>query len=139
MILEDVLLVLKEYAEESEWKRTFSRNNSLVTLGRIMESENRDIIIITEKDEIAALSIVSCYYDFVEEKYGSVDIFYVRKKFRKKAFGRLLAAKTVNWFKLKECDKIFTSAMGKIGKDQEFINLLKKFGFKEFAVTMLRE
>lgn len=137
---EEIFSILKEYASETtEFKRTFDYEIAKENLLEILHSTNQVLLFKEENGKLQAIAILSCFHQFVKEKFGSIDIFYIRPEYRGKGIARDLLQSCLDWFKTRKCDKIVTFSLGKIGKDQLFINLLKKYGFREEATVLIKD
>lgn len=131
-----VVQLAEMFCEEAG--KTFNLQNHQETIRNIIFSGEGDVAVVYDNGIAAGFAIVAFGAEHHVERYGYIMKFYIRKDCRGTHAARTLTREVTEWLDAHNCAESFVSSTAGIGEDQQFINLMKKFGFKESAVTLKR-
>lgn len=135
----DVLSMAKTFTEEAAYGFTYSESNSMNYLWAILNDPHSSLIVHYVDDKLAAAAIVQRDNSWHVEHFGYMSKFYVMPEFRKTNAARVVMQETVDWFDVNSCVYSFATVTGNIGQDPFFRNLLRKFGYEQQGMVMVRK
>lgn len=104
-------------------KKAFAKKNSFV-------------LVVEERKKLIGYSL-GVVYDFQNpKKIGHIDEFFITKAYRGKGFSSKLMKEVLNHFRLKGIKYV---SLEVFGKNENVINIYKKFGFEPFSVHMKKK
>lgn len=131
----DVITIIQEYTNEVP--RELSVKDDLIPdILSIYNSQHSDIILVYTDGVISGGAIVQQDTIFTNETNGYIYKFYIRKQFRGTTSARELLAEVMEWFIVRGCRSVYTTATAGFGSDKLFENLVAKVGFKTVGVCM---
>lgn len=136
--VDDVLVCIEEFIEESNYRLTYNRLNSIRYINNIMYDDSTTILTIYNNDTIVGFAIIGYSSSFYTERRGSIQKFYIRKQYRGTRAARKLIKGINGWFDL--CDVVDTTVSGiaNIGENKMFTNLLIKHDYNITGDTLTR-
>lgn len=135
------LALAEQFVRESGYGWTFSLPIAAHTFHQILDSEEHEIFVAEEGDDIGAGIIVAHDRDYCLERLGYVVKFYVSPGFRGTTAGRELVVAADIWFIQHDVWAAFVTSTANIGAAQgrQFENLFAKFRFIPCGPTMLKD
>ena len=104
-------------------KKAFAKKNSFV-------------LVVEERKKLIGYSL-GVVYDFQNpKKIGHIHEFFITKAYRGKGFSSKLMKEVLNHFRLKGIKYV---SLEVFGKNENVINIYKKFGFEPFSVHMKKK
>lgn len=135
----DVLVMAKTFTNEASYGFTYSESNSLNYLWSVINDPGSALIVHYIDDKLAAAAIVQKDTSWHVEAFGYMSKFYVMPEFRKTTAARVVMKEVIDWFDAQHCVYSFATVTGNIGQDPFFKNLLRKFGYEQQGMVMVRK
>jgi len=135
----EIIVVFKEFIEESSWDLSFDEKSSINTLFSFITSDDCEVFYSAcKKGRVTGVATVVYDQDFCKERTGYLTKFYIRESGRKTKASRELIKTCVNWWELNDCKYSYATATASIkGQSNLFENLLSKFNFNKCGDTMV--
>lgn len=136
--ISDTLLCVEEFIKESGYELTYSYKNSIDYITGLIMDESCGGIVIYLDNEVAGFATFGYDTEFHNERFGYLMKFYVRKQYRGTTVGRKLIEEITKWFDANNCIESFATSTAAIGEDQQYVNLLSKYGYSTCGRTLKR-
>lgn len=133
----ELLMLAETFIKESQWKYTYNKERSTDAFISYID-DPLGAAIVADDDGLHGLCLVFIGYEFFDEPCCYISKFYVRKESRGIGLGRALMRSAVKWADDNGCVDTTVTAQAHIGQDQLFINLCRKFGFREDGTALVR-
>lgn len=130
-----------EFTDESQYGWHFYESAARTRFEAHIREEYTDVLVGVVNGRVVGLVILSWDRDFTEEAVAYVVKFYVRPEARGCGISRKLVDAILDWSQTHKCKHVFASSTANIDgkKDQMFINLFAKKGFKQQGVCLAKE
>lgn len=140
--LPEMLALAAEFVAESAHGReggwTFSPRVAEQTFRGAIDVSFADVLVTTDDAGISGCAVVAATRDYVEQRSGYLDKFYVRRRARGTGAARALLAEAARWFDAQRCWHAFATATAGVGADTLFVNLARREGFEVTGPTLVR-
>lgn len=133
-----LLVMAGEFTAESDHGWTLHEKIAASTLRAAIESDDADVLIPFLDGEPAGLAVVACGRDYVAERIGYLEKFYIRRRARGTPVARTLMDEVARWFDAHWCWASFATATAGVGADAAFVNLARRYGFEPRGPTLER-
>lgn len=138
-LLNRLLKCTKEFIEETRYPITFCELAARKSLTNAVNNDDGSLILVMDGDEVMGGAIVYAVSDWQVERFGYIEKFFVRSKYRARGVGRLLARGCTKWFDERGCVLSFATATANIGQTRQFQNLMSKYGYRDCGATLTRK
>lgn len=133
--LDEYLLMSKEFLDFfmkiSKEKRIFSKKRITESFERMLKSRKNNVWILEVDKKIAGYMTLLIEHN-KNRSLGYMDTVYIKKEFRGKGYGKLMAKEFMKMVKVKGCEKM---GLGTRIENKKAQKLYESLGFKQIGIN----
>ena len=135
----DILDAVMMFSNETGYTVEYSSGKALADIWRVYNSPDTAIFCNYKDNKLAAVAFCQLDNLFMVNTFGYIVKFYVMPEARGTTAARELMQEITDWFDAQGVTDSFSTATANIGRNQHYINLLRKFGYSECGVALHRK
>ena len=136
--MRDILPLVAEFAEESDWGFTYNKENSIKILNNYLNHPGADVVLCYYGHMPIGVATVAADQEYHDELIGYVSKFYIAKAGRRLGAGRKLNEFLNEWFKEQGCVVSFSTGTAKVPEQGvAFNNLFKRSGYESCGEALV--
>jgi len=138
--LEAMVVLAERFIGETNYEVEFDAEKSRHHLAFYLLMPNLKILVADENGIVGG-AMMAVSHEFQKRPFGYVSKFFVAPEARNWGIGRSLIEATIAWLKEQGVSHIFSTATAGLDEMNQrlFVNLLKKYGFRDCGPVMCME